>query len=139
MTLREAFESISTYLVMTKQEILQLPSLHILDWPIKYLIVGALGAFVIYLMCAVSYFLALRGFRSLWYWLTFKLRLNKLEEPLNRLQEVLGRLSAFVFIWIAIAGLLMAVTASKLIVLSLPSAVCVALLWLSSLGRRSDG
>ena len=139
MTLREAFESISTYLVMTKQEILQLPSLHILDWPIKYLIVGALGAFVIYLMCTVSYFLALRGFRSLWYWLTFKLRLNKLEEPLNRLQEVLGRLSAFVFIWIAIAGLLTAVTASKLIVLSLPSAVCVALLWLSSLGRRTDG
>ena len=139
MTLREALESISSYLVTTKQDILQLPSLHIVDWPIKYLIVGALGAFVIYLTCAVAYFLAVRGFRSLWYWLTVKLRLNRLEEPLNRLQDVLGRLSALIFIWIAIAGLLTAVTASKLIVLSLPSAVCVALLWLSSLGRKSDG
>ena len=139
MTLREVFESISAYLVTTKQDILRLPSLHIVDWPIKYLIVGALGAFVICLTCAVVYFLAVGGFRSLWYWLTVKLRLSKLEEPLNRLQGFLGRLSALIFIWIAIAGLSTAVTASKLIVLGLPSAVCAALLWLSSLGRRSDG
>ena len=139
MTLREAFESISTYLVMTKQEILQLPSLHILDWPIKYVIVGGLGALIVSLTCLVAYFLAVRVFRSLWCWLTIKLRLGRLEEPLDRLKDVLGRLSVVILIWIAGAGLLTAITASKLIVLGLPSAVCVAMLWLSSLGRRPDG
>ena len=92
MTLREVFESISTYLVTTKQDILQLSSLHIVDWPIKYVVVGALGVLVICLTCAVVYFLAVGGFRSLWYWLTVKLRLSRLEEPLNRLQGFLGRL-----------------------------------------------
>lgn len=139
MTLREAFESISTYLVMTKQEILQLPSLHILDWPIQYLIAGALGALIASLTCTVAYFFIVWRLRSLWCWLTVKLRLDRLEEPLNRLENIIGRILTLILVWIVIAGLLTSITASKIIVLGLPSAVCVAMLWLSWLGRRPDG
>lgn len=95
----------------------------------------ALVGFLTFKICLIAYSLSVLGLHSSWRWLAAKLGLNRFEKPLNRLQDALGRFAAIIFIWMAIAFLLMLVTASKLVIISLPTAVCVALLWLSSRGR----
>ena len=135
MTLNELFDQISIFLATTLHEVMELPTTHILDWPIGYVI--ALIVIVPIAIVVLGYVAYVARELDYYFW-----RLKVKYTPVFQkfLRNYWGRLIILTVIWFVlwIASVEILDTES-IIVYGPPWLICGVLFWLSlRFGRKED-
>ena len=135
MTLNELFDQISIFLATTLHEVMELPTTHILDWPIGYVI--ALIVIVPIAIVVIGFVAYVAGELNEYFWY---LEGNLIAAIQKFFRMYWGRLIILTVIWFVlwIASLLILDTES-IIVYGPPWLICGVLFWLSlRFGRKED-